>query len=79
MSDEWYQMGDGDVGRWLISADGTLFIVDSLWVTFEGDGAVGWWVIGDNWWRMMNICFKSERDGRPYWSVMDICWLLMVD
>ena len=32
---------------WLISADGTLFIVDSLLVTFEGDGAVGWWVIGD--------------------------------
>ena len=31
---------------WFTSADGWLLIVDSLWVTFEGDWVVVWWVIG---------------------------------
>ena len=56
-SDEWNEMGDEDAGIWLITADGWLLIVDSLWVTFEGDGGIVWWVIGDRpqiidegWW-----------------------------
>ena len=40
-------MGDEDAGIWLISADGWLLIIDSLWVTFDGVWDVVWWVIGD--------------------------------
>ena len=46
-SDEWNEMGDEDAGIWLISADGWLLIIDSLWVTFDGVWDVVWWVIGD--------------------------------
>ena len=78
-SDEWNEMREG----WLISADGWLLIVDSLWVTFEGDGGVVWWVIGDRsriiddgWWIFGSRVSGMDHHIGKWWTIVDSWWLM---
>ena len=85
-SRKWWVISDGGCGMWegwLVSADGTLFIVDSLWVTFEGDGAVGWWVIGDRsriidegWWIFVSRVKGTDHHIGQWWTIVDWWWLI---
>ena len=64
---------------WFTSAGGWLLIVDSLWVTFEGDGVVVWWVIGGHRSLMKNYEYLvQEWAGRTTILVSD-GQLLIVD
>ena len=67
-----------DKCRWLI-----IDCLDSLWVTFEGDGGVVWWVIGDRsriiddgWWIFGSRVSGMDHHIGKWWTIVDSWWLM---